>query len=136
MDGLMADRRLIRHFGKLRSVRDNAATILALEQDVGGLGAYLAAWPGPRIVELWADMAKRFKQMGGISGPYFLRLAGKDTFILSGDVVRALGHWGAVEGNPKTKAGQRQAQEAFNRWAEETGRPLCQLSMILARSVD
>jgi 3-methyladenine DNA glycosylase Tag len=136
MDGLMADRRLIRHFGKLRSVRDNAAAILALEQEVGGLGAYLADWPGPRIVELWADMAKRFKQMGGISGPYFLRLAGKDTFILSGDVVRALGHWDAVEGNPKTKAGQRQAQEVFNRWAEESGRPLCQLSMILARSVD
>jgi 3-methyladenine DNA glycosylase Tag len=133
---LMADRRLIRHFGKLRSVRDNAAAILALEQEVGGLGAYLADWPGPRIVELWADMAKRFKQMGGISGPYFLRLAGKDTFILSGDVVRALGHWDAVEGNPKTKAGQRQAQEVFNRWAEESGRPLCQLSMILARSVD
>jgi hypothetical protein len=74
--------------------------------------------------------------MGGNSGPYFLRMAGKDTFVLTGDVVRALNRWGAVEGTPKGKAARRLVQEAFNRWVEETGRPLCQLSMILARSVD
>ncbi len=136
MDVLMGDRRLIRHGGKLRSVRDNAAAIALLARETGGMGAYLADWPGSRIVELWADLAKRFKQMGGNSGPYFLRMAGKDTFLLTGDVVRALNRWGAVEGTPKGKAARRLVQEAFNRWAEESGRPLCQLSMILARSVE
>ena len=135
MDVLMSDRRLIRHGGKLRSVRDNAAAIALLARETGGLGAYLADWPGSQVVELWADLAKRFKQMGGNSGPYFLRMAGKDTFLLTGDVVRALNRWGAVEGTPKGKAARRLVQEAFNRWAEESGRPLCQLSMILARSV-
>jgi 3-methyladenine DNA glycosylase Tag len=136
MDALMGDRRLIRHGGKLRSVRDNAAAIALLAREAGGMGAFLADWPGSQIVALWADLAKRFKQMGGNSGPYFLRMAGKDTFLLTGDVVRALNLWGAVEGTPKGKAAQRLVQEAFNRWAEESGRPLCQLSMILARSID
>jgi 3-methyladenine DNA glycosylase Tag len=136
MDALMGDRRLIRHGGKLRSVRDNAAAIALLAQEAGAMGDYLADWPGLRVVELWADMAKRFKQMGGNSGPYFLRMAGKDTFLLTDYVVRALNHWGAVEGVPKGKAARGLVQEAFNRWAAETGRPLCQLSMILARSID
>ena len=123
------------HF-PIKPVMPGVIVIEALAQASGGLGAYLADWPGSRIVELWADMAKRFKQMGGNSGPYFLRMAGKDTFLLTGDVVRALNRWGAVEGTPKGKAAQRLVQEAFNRWAEETGRPFCQLSMILARSVE
>ena len=37
---------------------------------------------------------------------------------------------------PKTKADRAAAQACFNAWAAETGRPLSQLSMILALSVD
>jgi len=73
--------------------------------------------------------------MGGNSGPYFLRMAGKDTFLLTGDVAGALVHWGAVEGELKGKAGRSRAQQAFNQWAADTGRPLSQLSMILGLSV-
>ena len=136
VDVLMSDRRLIRHGPKMRSVRDNAAAVSAIAEDHGGFGAYLADWPGARIVELWADIAKRCTQMGGGSGPIFLRMAGKDTFILTPDVVRALNLWGGIEGTPKGKRALGQAQEVFNGWAEETGRPLSQLSMILARAVD
>ncbi|MFQ5774174.1 MAG: DNA-3-methyladenine glycosylase I [Kiloniellaceae bacterium] len=136
LDALLADRRLIRHAGKIRAVRDNAAAMRALAEALGGFGAYLADWPGARIVELWDDIAERFSQMGGNSAPYLLRMAGKDTFLLTGDVVRALNRWGAVEGTPKGKADRRNVQEAFNTWAAATGRPLCQLSMILALSVD
>lgn len=136
LEALMSDPRLIRHWPKLKAVRANAAALSALADERGGFGAYLAAWPGGDVVGLWADLGKRFAQMGGNSAPYFLRMAGKDTFVLTGDVVRALNRWGAFDGNPKGKADRARVQEAFNAWAAATGRPLCQVSMILALSVD
>lgn len=68
--------------------------------------------------------------------PFFLRMAGKDGLVLTGDVMCALVAWGALEREPKGKTGRREARQAFNRRAAETGRPLCHLSMILARSID
>ena len=134
-EALMNDRRLIRHWAKIKSVRNNAAAMCALADDAGSFSAYLAGWPATDVVGLWADLAKRFSQLGGNSGPYFLRMAGKDTFLLTGDVVRALDRWRAVEGAPKGKAGRARVQEAFNAWSAVTGRPLSQLSTILALSV-
>ena len=132
----MADARLIRHWGKIKAVRANAAALARLSGEGGGFGAYLAGWPDDAVVGLWDDLAKRFSQLGGNSGPYFLRMAGRDTFILTDAVVRALNHWGAFAGQPKGKGDRQRVQEAFNTWHGETGRPLCQLSMILAASVD
>jgi hypothetical protein len=74
--------------------------------------------------------------MGGNSAPNFLRMAGKDTFILTPHVVKALNRWNAFTGEPKSKADRGQVQGAFNRWAKETGLPLSHLSMTLAASVD
>jgi len=74
----------------------------------------LAEWPGTRIVDLWEDLKIHFSQLVGNSGPYFLRKAGKDTFIFSKDVIRALYHWGVYEGEPKTKKAKLQVQETFN----------------------
>jgi 3-methyladenine DNA glycosylase Tag len=136
VESLMGDRRLIRHLGKLKSVHANAAAMVDLVGEYGGFGAYLVGWPGERIVALWEDLAKRFKQLGGNSGPYFLRMAGKDTFILSYSVVQALDHWGAFKSEPKGKKDRARVGEIFNAWAEETGLPLAHLSMTLAASVD
>ena len=134
LEALMGDTRIIRHGGKIRATRDNAAAMCALADEAGGMGAYLAEWPADDMVGLWTDITKRFKQMGGRSAPYFLRMAGRDTFILTDDVVRALDRWGAIDGEPKGKRGLRSVQEAFNAWAEESGRPLCEISMVLALS--
>ena len=84
---------------------------------------------------LWRDLANRFSQLGGNSGPYFLRMAGKDTFMITGDVLRALIDAKIVKKKPTIKDDRAAVQNAFNAWAEETGRPLCQLSRILALSV-
>jgi len=135
-EALMNDRRLIRHWGKLKSVRSNAAAMQEIAGQHGSFGAYLAGWPASDTVGLWGDLAKRFQQMGGNSGPYFLRMAGKDTFILTQSVVAALNHWKAFAGTPKTKSDRAKVQGAFNAWAGETGLPLAHLSMILALSVD
>ncbi len=136
LEALMADERLIRHWGKIKAVRANAAAMIPVAAEKGGFGAYLADWPADDIVGLWDDLAKRFTQLGGNSGPAFLRMAGRDTFILTDTVVRALNHWGAFRGQPKGKGDRRKVQEVFNGWAQVTDRPLCQLSMILAASVD
>src|SRR6185312_7510091 len=86
MEKLLGDARLIRHWGKLKSVRDNAAAMLAVSEEFGGFGTWLATWPGTDIVGLWDALAARFSQMGGNSGPTVLRMVGKDTFILSPSV--------------------------------------------------
>ena len=136
MEGLLGDARLIRHWGKLKSVRDNAAAMLEIAAEHKSFGAWLAQWPGDDIVGLWETLAKRFSQMGGNSGPSFLRMVGKDTFILTPSVTNALKQWGVVKAPPKNRADRAQAQTAFNAWAKESGRPLCQLSLILASSVE
>ena len=136
VEALMGDRRLIRHLGKLKSVHANAAAMIEFAAEHGSFGAYLAEWPGDRIVALWEDLAKRFHQLGGNSGPYFLRMAGKDTFVLTYSVVQALQHWRAVAGEPKGKKDRARVGEIFNAWAEETGLPLAHLSMTLAASVE
>jgi 3-methyladenine DNA glycosylase Tag len=136
VEALMKDARLIRHLGKLQAVQANAAATVALAEEKGGIGAYLAAWPGDNIVGLWDDLAKRFAHLGGGSGPQFLRMAGKDTFTLSDWVVKALNEWGVFAGTPKNKSDRAKVQAAFNGWADETGKPLAYLSMTLAASVD
>jgi 3-methyladenine DNA glycosylase Tag len=136
LEKLLADARLIRHWGKLKSVRDNAAALLDVASEHGGFGAWLAGWPGDDIVGLWDALAKRFSQMGGNSGPSFLRMVGKDTFVLTHSVAAALKRWGAVAAPPKSRKDRAQAQQAFNAWAGESGRPLCQMSLILAASVE
>lgn len=136
LDARLADKRLIRHGGKMVAIRHNATALLAVAGIEGGMGAWLAAWPSSRIVELWDELGRRFSNLGGNSAPYFLRMAGKDTFLLTDSVVRALIHWGALEGPPKTKAERANVQELFNRWQAATGRPFCQLSQTLALSTE
>jgi 3-methyladenine DNA glycosylase Tag len=136
LEALLTDARLIRHWGKIKSVRDNAAAMIMTAEKHGSFGAWLADWPGTEIVELWEDLAKRFSQMGGNSGPTFLRMVGKDTFILTPSVTSALKHWGVVDVAPKNRKDRAVIQSCFNAWAVETGRPLCQLSLILAASVE
>jgi 3-methyladenine DNA glycosylase Tag len=135
LEKLLGDARLIRHWGKLRSVRDNATAVLATAEEFGGFGAWLGTWPGNNIVGLWDALTDRFSQMGGASGPMFLRMVGKDTFVLSKSVIAALQHWADLP-PPKNRKDRTAVQARFNAWADETGRPLSQLSLILAMSVD
>ena len=136
LETMLADRRLIRHLGKLRSIRQNAAAMVDIATEHGSFGAWLADWPTAEIVTLWETLAKRFSQLGGNSAPNFLRMAGKDTFILTDSVSNGLVRWGAASSAPTSRAERRAAQAVFNEWARETGRPLCQISMILALSCD
>ena len=135
VEALMKDRRLIRHWPKISSVPVNARAMLQIAQDTGGFGAWVAAWPADDIVGLWAEMGNRFKYLGGRSTPYFLRMIGKDTFVLTADVAKGLIAAGVVDRKPSGKRDLALVQAGFNQWAAETGLALCQLSRALALSV-
>jgi 3-methyladenine DNA glycosylase Tag len=136
LEPMLADRRLIRHLGKLRAIRANAAAMLVVAAEHGSFAAWLADWPVTDAVGLWETLAKRFSQLGGNSAPQFLRMAGKDTFILTDSVAKGLAHWQAIPSPPGTRTERRAVQDVFNGWAAETGRPVCQLSQVLALSCD
>jgi 3-methyladenine DNA glycosylase Tag len=136
LEALMNDTRVIRHWGKIKSVRANASAMCDIADEAGSFGNWLADWPQDDIVGLWDALTKRFSQLGGNSGPYFLRMVGKDTFTASPYVLKALGHWGLYQGSGKGKREQARLQQVFNDLHAETGLPYCQISMTLAQSVE
>ena len=136
LEALMDERRIIRHWGKIKSVRANAAAICDIADEAGSMGNWLAAWPDDQTVDLWDQLTKRFTQLGGNSGPYFLRMVGKDTFNLTPYVLAALKHWSLYDGSGKGKRERAKVQDVFNALHAESGLPLCQISMILAQSID
>ena len=136
LENLMQDARLIRHLGKLKSVPRNAQFILDVRREKGSFGALIADWPVTDIVGLWKYLAKHGSQLGGMSAPRFLRMVGKDTFIPSDDMVAALKAQGIVDKAPTSQKELAAVQAAFNQWHAESGRPLCQLSVMLAHTVN
>ncbi|NLU12645.1 MAG: DNA-3-methyladenine glycosylase I [Gammaproteobacteria bacterium] len=136
IERLMQETRIIRHLGKLKSVPRNAQMLLDIRREFGSFGAFLAQWPEHDIVGLWRYLAKHGHQLGGLSAPRFLRMAGKDTFVLRDDVVAARVAQGIVTKRPTSQRDLALVQEAFNAWQAQSGRPLCQLSMLLALTVN
>jgi 3-methyladenine DNA glycosylase Tag len=63
-------------------------------------------------------------------------MLGKDSFVPSGDVVAALKAQGVVDKVPTSRAELAAVQSTFNHWQAESGRPLCQLSVMLAHTVN
>lgn len=136
LENLMQDTRLIRHLGKLKSVPRNAQFVLDIAREYGSFGRLLAGWPSSEIVGLWKLLAKRGNQLGGMSAPRFLRMAGKDTFVLSDDVVAALKAQEIVDRTPTSLKDLALVQSAFSQWQEQSGRPLCHISMMLSYTVN
>jgi len=136
LENTLQDTRLIRHWGKIKAIRVNALMVKELSLEAGGFGVFLAQWPSESIVELWQLLAKRGAHLGGSSAASFLRMVGKDTFMLSPDVVAALIAQGIIDKKPTSKKALQQVQQAFNQWQAESGRPLCQISRMLSFTVD
>lgn len=136
IERLMQDAALIRHLGKLKSVPRNAQFVLDIAREHGSFGNWLAAWPTEDIVGLWRYLAKHGCQLGGLSAPRFLRMAGKDTFIPTTDVVAALKAQQVIDKVPSSIRDLAAVQAAFNSWQQQSGRPLCQLSVMLGHTVN
>ena len=135
LDRLVQDARIIRNAKKIQAVRNNASFISEIREEHGSFGNFVADWPQDDIVGLWGVLKKRGDRLGGNTGPMFLRFVGKDTFVLSDDVVAVLVDEQVVDKKPSSQKALKATQEAFNRWHVESERPLCQISRILAASV-
>ena len=125
---------IIRHLGKVMTIPENAQMIHESALEYGSFSAMVADWPQDDITGLWRYLKKHGKRLGGNTGPYTLRIMGKDTFILSGDVEAYLRQTGIIDGGRDTQKSLTAAQSAFNAWQQEASRPLCQISQIIAFS--
>lgn len=132
----MHNPQLIRHRTKLRSIAHNARFILDVcAEQRKSFGAFIADWPIDDIVGLWHVLGKRGSRLGGRSAAGFLRLAGKDTFLTTSHVVARLAEAGLIEREPTSQRDLRKMQAVFNTLHQQSGRPLCQLSALLALSI-
>ncbi|MEM7216799.1 MAG: DNA-3-methyladenine glycosylase I [Pseudomonadota bacterium] len=136
LERIGGDARIVRHAKKILSVRNNAVFVREIREEHGGFGRFVADWPAADFVGLWELLKKRGDRLGGQTGRYFLRFMGKETPMLSGDVVRALIDADVVDKNPTSKKALLAVQDAFNQWAEESGQDRSAISRILACSVD
>jgi 3-methyladenine DNA glycosylase Tag len=134
---LKRDERIVRNPQKIAATRANAVFLRELADEHGSASRFFADWPESDIVGLWDVLKKRGARLGGFTGQLVLRHVGKDTPVLTESVLKALAQDAVLEGqSASSQAGQRRIQEAFNAWRQESGRPLCELSKILALSVD
>ncbi|MGF1684509.1 DNA-3-methyladenine glycosylase I [Photobacterium minamisatsumaniensis] len=128
------DPAIIRHLAKVMTIPDNAQMIHEAALSHGAFSSMVADWPEEDITGLWRYMKKHGKRLGGNTGPYTLRIMGKDTFILSHDVESYLRHTNIIDGGRDTQKSLTATQAAFNAWRQESGRSLCQISQIIAFS--
>jgi 3-methyladenine DNA glycosylase Tag len=135
-EALTADRRIVRNGQKIMAVQKNAQFVADIAAEHGSFARFLAGWSRDDQVGLLAVLAKRGSRLGGMTGQYFLRFVGMDTFILSRDVVSCLQGAGLdIADNPTSKKDLALVQKQFSAWAAETGLPYTHMSRICAMSV-
>lgn len=135
LTNLAADRRIVRNLQKIHATVANARLVREVAAEHGSFGRFVATWPVDDVVGLWDWLKQRGARLGGDTGPRVLRTVGADTFILTPDVTTALTEMGVLTGAPTSKKQRLAAQEAFNAWRRESGRPLSHISVILACTV-
>ena len=136
IEGFLKADGIVRHGKKIASIRENAAFIRSVAAESGSFGKAVANWPGEEFADLVWMLKKRGARLGGTTGMMFLRFMNVDGYILGGDVVRALIREGVVDGDASSRRDLKQVQDAINIWQAESGRPLMQISRILACSID
>jgi 3-methyladenine DNA glycosylase Tag len=132
---LASNKRIVRHAGKIKAVRDNAKFVTEIANEHGSFGKFLAKWPADDQVGLLDLLGKRGARLGGFSGQYFLRFLGWDAFVLSGDVLVCLRDSGVEIGTGTSKKDLRAAQAQLNAWARESGLPITSISRTCALSI-
>ncbi|MFD2179305.1 DNA-3-methyladenine glycosylase I [Veronia pacifica] len=126
---------IIRHLGRVMTIPENALMIQRIAREHGSFSNLIAEWPVDDIVGLWRFLKARGKRLGGRTAPYTLRLLGKDTFVITNDIDSYLRAYKIIDGSADTQKSLKAAQSVFNTWHQQSGRPLCQISQIIALSM-
>lgn len=142
LEEFVQDTRIVRNPQKIRTVRDNAIFVADIIEEHRSFSAFVAFvafvanWPSDDIVGLWRVLKQRGARLGGNTGPMVLRGMGKDTFLLTQDVVAALVNHKVIDTHRVgSQRAQSLIQEAFQQWQQETGLPLSHLSKIAGLAV-
>lgn len=135
-DALLKDSRIIRNGAKVRSVANNAAFLMDLATEHGSAAKVFAEWPQGDYVGLLELIKARGDRLGGNAGMMFLRFMGRDGFVASQDMVKALIGEGVLDGPPGSKKSMKAIQAAFDSWAAESGQTFAAISRTLAMSID
>lgn len=137
LDRFSQNPRIIRNRQKVLTVQDNARYILEVAREYGSFGKFVSRWPGADLIGLFAHMKKHGARLGGMTGQRVLRNMGRDTFVITGDVVRVLQRAGVdIGANPTSKRELSLIQAAFNAWHAESGLPYSHISRICACSLE
>ncbi len=124
---------IIRNYSKVKTVRENAIMIDAVQRrEKKAFGAFIADWPTDDIVGLWAYLKKHGSRLGGNTGPFALRTLGVDTFLLTQDVEGFLRLHEIIEGGVGSKKSLNATQAFFNKLREESGWSLTELSRLVS----
>lgn len=135
IDRFAQNPRIIRNRQKVLSIQHNAQYILDVSKEHGSFGKFISRWPQDDLIGLFSHLKKHGSRLGGMSGQRVLRNMGKDTFVLTGDVVRCLQRAGAdIKDNPGSQREMRLVQQVFNDWHTESGLPYSHISRICSCS--
>jgi len=135
-EAYVSDKRVVRNWQKIKALQENVYFVHTVVAEYGSFGKFLADWPESDQIGLMAHLKKHGSRLGGNSAMYFLRFMGKDSFVLSRDVVTTLKGAGLeIAEKPTSKRDLNKIQEAFNTWHGETGLPYSHISRIAACSV-
>ena len=135
-EAYVEDTRIIRNWQKIETVFHNAAMIEEVAAEHGSFADFFAHWPASDQIGLMKYLHKRGSRLGGKTAQWFIRFTGKDSFVLSSDVITALIANGIdVSDKASSQRDLKQIQNAFNYWHEQSGMPYTHLSKILSYSV-
>ena len=132
LEQMMMQDGLIKHWRKTQSIRSNAAMIIDKADSHGSFGRWLSKWPPSNAISLWRLLKKEGAQLGGHSGPRFLRMAGYDTFLLTDDVLVALKAHGVIDRAPTTIKELDRLQALFTHWSEQGSCPQAHVSRMIS----
>ncbi len=135
IDRLLANKNIVRNGQKITAVIKNATFINELSREYGGAGTFFAQWPSHDLDTLLELMKKDGNRLGGNTGQRFLRMMGRDCYVLTPDVVKRLIAENIIKKLPSSKRDMTAVQSAFNQWHEQSNRSYAETSQILAMSV-
>ncbi len=135
-EAYVEDTRIIRNWQKIQTVFHNAAMVDDIAAEHGSFGEFFAQWPVADQVGLMKYLHKHGARLGGKTAQWFIRFTGKDSFMLSDDVITALLANGLdIHPNASSLRDLKRIQQTFNDWQDETGLPMTHLSKILSYTV-